>query len=63
MRRAYVDIELERPQDFIFIYADILSQFFHLLFVERLSPVCSKVYDVVKAIAECFEPTVDVFEL
>lgn len=63
VRSADINIKLERPKDLVLIDSDILSQFLHLLFVEGLGSISSVIHDVVKAIAECLQSTIDILEL
>ena len=63
MGSADIDIELKCPKDLVLIDGDILPQLLHLFFVEGLGSISTVIHDVVKAIAERFQPTIDIFEL
>lgn len=63
MRSADINVELKRPKDLVLIYGDILPQLLHLFFVEGLVSISAVIHDVVKAIAECFQSAINIFEL
>lgn len=63
VRSTHVDIKLQRSQDLVFVYSDILSQLLHFFLIEGLSAIGSKVHYIVEAIAECFEATIYILKL
>lgn len=59
MRGRDIYIELKSSQYLALVYANVLFDLLHLILIEGFSSIGSVVYDIVEAIAECLQPTVD----